>query len=137
MFSPVDVLPSDSASDRRRPVSRTDGVKLATGHVNVDPWASHGKYTTRKKPHGLWNARLATWNVRGLRQIGKLQILENELSRCKIDIAGISETHWHGKGHFRSSEYTICYSGTENKSVHGVGFMVSNRINNFVMGYVT
>jgi len=33
------------------------------------------------------------------------------------------------------SGYTVYYSGTEDRSVHGVSLMVSNRINNTVMVY--
>lgn len=131
------VMPSDPASTRRRTASRADGDKLATGRVDVDPRKSHGNLATRKNPQRLDNTRIATWNVRGLNKAGKLQILENELTRCKIDIAGISETHWQGHGHFGTSNYKVYYSGTENRSIHGVGFLVSNRLNKAILGYET
>ena len=38
--------------------------------------------------------RIATWNVRGLNEEYKLKMLTNEMKRLKIDILGISKTHW-------------------------------------------
>jgi len=38
--------PSDPLSNRRRPASGTDGVKLATGHADVGNQASHGNLDT-------------------------------------------------------------------------------------------
>lgn len=131
------VLPSDPVSARRRIASRADGVKSATGHVDVDPRALHGNYATRRKSHRWNNTRLATWNLRGLNQTGKLQIVQSELMRCGMDVVGISETHWQGSGHFKSSNYTVYYSGTEDRRIHGVGFLVSDKVNRAVMGYET
>lgn len=122
--------PCGPASNRRCHTSRVGSVKWATGHEDVDSWAPHAKLATRKKKH-----RLASWNVRGLNQSGKIEILQNELLRCNVDVAGISETHWKGSGHFQESQYTVYFSGSEDKKIHGVAVFVSNRINNCVLGY--
>lgn len=42
--------------------------------------------------------RIATWNMRGLRETGKLHIVEQELIRHRIKICGLSETN--ESGHF-------------------------------------
>lgn len=81
--------------------------------------------------------QLATWNVRGLLQPGKLQILENELIRCNVKIAGIAEMHWRGNGHFRTAHCTIYFSVLENESRAGTPIMVSNKLNTTVVGYDT
>lgn len=130
MFSKMVKSPGDPVSNRRCSTSRVGSVKCATGHGKVDNWASHAKFATRKN-----QLRFATWNVRGLNQPGKLKVIQDELSRCKIDLAAITETHWKGTGHFKSSDYTVYYSGAEDRNIHGVGIMVSNKINNFVLGY--
>ena len=38
---------------------------------------------------------IKTWNVRTLHQEGQLDLLLDKLEKFNIDIAGISETHWH------------------------------------------
>lgn len=86
------VMPREPTSTRRRTASKADGDKLATDCVDVDPRASHGYLATRKNPKRLSNTRIGTLNVRGLNKAGKLQILENELTHCKFEISGISET---------------------------------------------
>ncbi|KAF2886007.1 hypothetical protein ILUMI_20166 [Ignelater luminosus] len=130
MFSKIVRSPDDPASNRRCCTSRVDSVEFATGHGKVDNWASHVKYTTR-----INQLRLATWNVRGLNQKRKLQIIQNELIHSKIDVASVTETHWHGRDHFKSSEYNMYYFGTEDGNIHGVDILVSNKFNNFVLGY--
>lgn len=75
------------------------------------------------------------WNVRGLNQTGKFEIIQEELKRCEIDVASISETHWQGQGHFKSTSYTMYRSGTGDRNIHGVGILVANKLTDFVMGY--
>ena len=53
------------------------------------------KIKTRKQ-----KLRLGTWNVRSLIGVGKLALMESELQRLKVDVAGIAETRWKGEGHF-------------------------------------
>lgn len=38
------------------------------------------------------NLTIGTWNVRGLKQIGKLLLMGKELERLSVDICGILET---------------------------------------------
>lgn len=66
----------DPTDDWRCLTSRVDSWKLATRHGNVDYWASHAKYATRDDNifSGRAEYRLATWNVRGLLQVGKLDV---------------------------------------------------------------
>lgn len=130
MFSRMVRSPCNPVSTRRCSTPRVDSVKSVTGHEKADNWASRAKFTTRKNI-----LRLATWNVRGLNQQGKLQIVQEELNRCSIDVACISEVHWQGQGHFRTSDYTMYFSGAEDRNIHGVGMLVSNKLNNFVLGY--
>lgn len=85
-------------SKRRCSGSGSGSVKCATGHVVADGQASHGKWATGPNINQLRlrkdKINIGTWNVRGLLQAGKLSLLEKELLRQKIDICGISETHW-------------------------------------------
>ena len=43
---------------------------------------------------------------------GKLEVVKQEMTRVNIDILGISELKWTGKGKFNSDDY-IYYSGQE------------------------
>lgn len=66
------VPPGDLVSTPRRTVSRAGAVKLATGLVDVDPRVSQGISAIRKTIQKLNDIRMATWNVPGLNQTGKL-----------------------------------------------------------------
>ncbi|KAI8433244.1 hypothetical protein MSG28_015320 [Choristoneura fumiferana] len=79
--------------------------------------------------------RMGTWNVRGLLQPGKLEILEKELARCKLDICGISETHWKNNGHFLTETHAIYFSGNDNNSRNGVAFLIPKHLRNCVVEY--
>lgn len=68
---------------------------------------------------------IGTLAVRGMLQTGKTYVIEKKLQRCNIPIAGISETHWKGNGHFNTSTgKTIVFSGNANKSINGVIYTV-------------
>ena len=43
---------------------------------------------------------IGTWNVRYMNQ-GKLEVVEQEMSRVNIDILEISELKWTGMGEFK------------------------------------
>lgn len=107
-------------------------VKCATGHALVALQAAHGNSATDepntsksiRHPH-----RIGTWNVRGLNQPGKLQIVENEMQRKNVHLLGLSETHWKGRGHYTlDSDSTIYFSGPEDESSRGVAFIVPKKV---------
>ena len=56
------------------------------------------------------NIVIGTWNVRSMNQ-GKLEVVKNEMARVNINILGISELKWTGKGEFNSDDHYIYYSG--------------------------
>ena len=49
---------------------------------------------------------IGTWNVRFMKQ-GKLKVVKQEMARVNIDILGISELKWTGKGEFNSDDHYI------------------------------
>jgi hypothetical protein len=55
---------------------------------------------------------IATWNVRSMYE-GKVNTVQEEMNHMNIDILGISEMKWIGKGHFRGVNYEVMYSGHE------------------------
>lgn len=130
-----DNLLRNPADNRRRIASRADGEKWETGHANVGSRALHGISATGQYNFYSRKHRIATWNVRGLKETGKLSIINNELIRCKIDICGLTETHLTGHGHYSTTDFTVYFSGNENKSWEGVAILISNKLNKAVIGY--
>ena len=65
--------------------------------------------------------------------LGKLEIVKNEMDRIGVDIMGISEMRWMGMGHFRSGETMIYYSGNDSNRKNGVAFLCSQKFSRFVI----
>ena len=42
---------------------------------------------------------------------GKLDIVKREMTRTGIDLLGVSELRWVGRGHFKSADHTVIYLG--------------------------
>eukprot|EP00795_Rhopilema_esculentum_P016161 gene16161-7525_t len=56
--------------------------------------AGHDKYATGKQSHNMRNQLcIGTWNVRKMKELGKLDTICREMSRSKIQILGIAETN--------------------------------------------
>ena len=49
---------------------------------------------------------IGTWNVRSMNQ-GKLKVVKQEMARVNINILGISELKWTGKGKFNSDDHYV------------------------------
>ena len=43
----------------------------------------------------------------------KLEVVKQEMARANINILGISELKWTGKGKFKSDDHYIYYQGQE------------------------
>ena len=56
------------------------------------------------------------------------------MARVKIDILGISELKWTGKGEFNSDDNCIYYCGQESLRINGVTIIVNKRVGNAVLG---
>ena len=76
---------------------------------------------------------IGTWNVRSMNQ-GKLEVVKQEMARVNLDILGISELKWTGKGEFNSDDHYIHYCGQESLRRNGVAIMVNKRARNAVLG---
>ena len=67
---------------------------------------------------------IGTWNVRSMNQ-GKLEVVEQEMARVKVDILGTSKLKWTGMGEFNSDNHYIYYYGQESLRRNGVAIMVN------------
>ena len=64
---------------------------------------------------------------------GKLEVVKQEMARVNINILGISEPKWTGKGEFNSDDHYIYYCGQESRRRNGVA-TVNKRVRNAVLG---
>ena len=51
---------------------------------------------------------IGTWNVRSM-DLGKLEVVKQEMARVNINILGISELKWTGMGTFSSVDHYNYY----------------------------
>ena len=60
---------------------------------------------------------------------------KQEMARVNVDILGISELKWTGKGEFNSGDHYIYYCGQESLRRNEVALIVKKRVWNAVLGY--
>ena len=70
---------------------------------------------------------IGTWNVRSMNQ-GKLEVVNQEISRVNIDILGISKLRWTGMGEFNSNDHYLYYCGQESLRRNGVVIIVNKSL---------
>jgi exonuclease III len=72
--------------------------------------------------------RFGTWNVRSVYRAGCLITVSRELSTYRLDLVGVQEVRWEGRGTTPAGEYTFFYGkGNENREL-GTGFFVHKKI---------
>ena len=69
---------------------------------------------------------IGTWNVRCM-NLGKLEVVKQEMARVNVDILGISELNWTGMGEFNSDDHYIYYCGQESLRRNGVAITVKKK----------
>ena len=89
-----------------------------------------GKVPKVKRPRKIRRPviKLGTWNTRNLLPDGKFELLINEIDLLKLNIVGISETRWAGKGHFEHDDYYIVYSGRDVTGYGGVAIILDPKM---------
>ena len=58
---------------------------------------------------------------------GKLEVVNKEMARVNVDILGIRELKWTGKGEFNSDDHYIYSCGQESLRRNGVAIIVTNK----------
>ena len=59
---------------------------------------------------------------------GKLEVIKQEMARVNIDILGVSELKWTGKGKFNSDDHYISCCGQESLRRSGVAITNNKRV---------
>ena len=59
---------------------------------------------------------------------GKLEVVKQEMARVNVNILGISELKWTGRGEFNSDDHYIYYCGQESLRRNGVALIDSKNL---------
>ena len=59
---------------------------------------------------------------------GKLEAVEQDMTRVNIDIPGVSKLKWTGMGEFNSVDHCIYYCGQESLRRNGVALTVNKKV---------
>ena len=65
---------------------------------------------------------------------GKLEVIQQEMTRLNIDILGINELKWTRMGEFNSDDHCIYYCGQESLRRNGVALIVNKGVQNAALG---
>ena len=67
--------------------------------------------------------------------LGKLEVVKQEMARVNVNILGISKLKWTGMGEFNSDDHYIYYCGQESLRRYGIAIIVNKRVRNAVLGH--
>ena len=87
--------------------------------------------------HPRKTTKIGNWNVRTLYQSGNIAQVAREMAKKRIDIMGLSETHWTGQGKMKlQSGETIIYAGRDDDTHRrGVGILMSETATRALMDW--
>ena len=101
--------------------NQDNNVKMVTDEQN--------KIKIRRK-----NTYIGTWNVRTLREEGKLEELTHELDRYRWTVVGLCEVRRKGVNEIQTTEgHKRYYIRNDNKHINGVGFLINSEVTRMVM----
>lgn len=120
--------PRNRASQRTTWARSTDPNPPSPSNDGCDPNSQERTYPDpgrqRRRKKDLRNVDVATWNVRTLNQLGKIEQVKNECERLNIDILGIAEARMTGTGNTKIDSWLLSHSGGD-RHEKGVGFLFS------------
>ena len=66
--------------------------------------------------------------------LGKLEMVKQEMARMNINILGINELKWTRMGKFNSEDHYIYYYGQQSLRKNGLALIVNKRVQTAVFG---
>ena len=125
-------------STRKKPIPARSSPGLPRTAPSVSHWGGGDKWATgapTSKIRARNNTVIGTWNIRTLREDGKLEELIYEMNWYQWNIIGLCEVRWKNFGETCTEEgHRLYFSGSRDKHQHGVGFLVHKDTANTVMG---
>ena len=99
---------------------------------SMNPGGESREEASRKTPvlSTRTTTKIGTWNVQTMFETGKLHAVEREMERYGLDILGVSEARWNGKGKKKmGGGKLLLYSGREEGEIHqsGVALLLSRQ----------
>ena len=70
-----------------------------------------------------------------MHQPGKLENINQEAARLKVDMMGLAKVRWLDSGKLISDYYIFIYAGHNKEHKHGVGQLLNEVVGKSVMGY--
>ena len=64
-------------------------------------------------------------------------MVNQEMTRVKIDFLAISELKWMGMGEFNSDDHYIYYDGQDSLRRNAVALIVNKRVQNLYLGTIS
>ena len=101
---------------------KNEDIEPKQKHPVVDVTGDRSKLQCYKEQYCI-----GTWNVRSM-NLGKLEVVKQEMARVKIHILGISELKWTGMGEFNSDDHYIYYRWQESLRRNGVAIVVNKSL---------
>ena len=108
-----------ATGDQGRNNSRKNEEPKQNQHTVVDVSGDGSKVQCCKEQYCI-----GTWNVRSMNQ-GKVEVVKQGMARVNINILGISQLKWTGKGEFNSDDHYIYYCGQESLRRNEVAIIVN------------
>lgn len=102
------------------------GKKQKTDHNRKLQRQTNSNIKDKSKKNKQTN--IATWNVKTLLKIGKMEEVAKEIIRYNIELAAIQEVRWEDSGEIKKDHYSFFYSGEKQTGKNGVGFYVQNKL---------
>jgi len=98
---------------------------------SMNPGGESREEASRKTPvlSTRTTTKIGTWNVQTMFETGKLHAVEREMERYGLDILGVSEARWNGKGKKKmGGGKLLLYSGREEGEIQGWLFCYQGRL---------
>ena len=117
--------PHNSSTYRLVRRAGKQGMRCSVNHQ-----ADNGKHSTDdqilKQLSARSNQKIGTWDVRKIKEVGKLQKICWEMDRNNKEILGMSEANWNGSGCFKTGTgYTVLFAGKEEGYSCGVAMVLN------------
>jgi exonuclease III len=92
--------------------------------------------TRWRQKTGITDLKFGTWNVQTMLQPGKMMEIGDEVLKLGIDLVALQEIRWQGHGEINKKNFTVIYSGPENRTgQNGTGFIISRKIKENILEY--